>query len=252
MPGEPTSDGPLRARFEDAARGTPALAEIDGYGGRLPRDAGLVLDATCGSGRLLLPLLARGIAIHGADGSAEALALAQARLDAAGLATTLYRQDLATLNLPMRFAAAIVDGEALGRRVEPAAIRAALARLRAHLVEPARLVVDAAIPAWAHARYGAPLVELREVALDDGSRIRARFEIDADPDRGAAKIRARYAQRRGSALVAEETESTRLAWFEPEVLAAMVRDAGWREVAVDDAMPEDTRGGRRFAIVASG
>ena len=54
------ADDLLRARFDDAARPVPAAHEVDWYVVRLPQDAGLALDAMCGSGRLLVPLGERG------------------------------------------------------------------------------------------------------------------------------------------------------------------------------------------------
>ena len=105
QPAEPSDDA-LRARFDDAARPAAARDEIDWYVERLPRGAGLCLDAMCGSGRLLVPLLARGIAIQGADASGAALALAKARPAGGGRVSTLYGPLLPTLNLPTRYAAA--------------------------------------------------------------------------------------------------------------------------------------------------
>jgi SAM-dependent methyltransferase len=130
------SDDALRARFDDASRPAAARDEVDWYVARLPRGAGLCLDAMCGSGRLLVPLVARGVALQGADASGAALALAEARLAAAGRTTTLYRQSLQALNLPTRYAAAILDGSAFARIADPVAARVALERLRMHLVDP--------------------------------------------------------------------------------------------------------------------
>ena len=42
-------DGPIRARYDDARSPAPSRAELDWYAARLPRDAGVVLDAMCGS-----------------------------------------------------------------------------------------------------------------------------------------------------------------------------------------------------------
>ena len=154
-PAPSAQSGSLRARYDDARVPAPSRAEVDWLADRLPRDAGPVLDAICGSGRRLVALASRGIAIHGVDASAASLALAQAHLDDAGLAATLYRQDLAALNLPMRYAAAILDGAAFARIVDPFAAREALARLRAHLIAPGILLVDAPLPVYARTRPGA-------------------------------------------------------------------------------------------------
>ena len=226
-----TADDALRARFDDAARPAPADDEIDWYEARLPRDAGLCLDAICGSGRRLVPLVLRGFSMQGADGSAAALALAQARLAAAGREALLYKQELRTLNLPTRYAAAILDGAAFGRIADPVAARIALERLRAHLVGPGLLIVDARVPAFAQARYGAPLVEWMSVSLDDGSAIRMRSETSVDADAKLARTDARYTHRQGSRALAEAHARGAFTWYDGDELAEVLAAAGWRNVA---------------------
>jgi len=226
-----SSDDALRARFDDAARPPAARDEIDWYVDRLPRGAGLCLDAMCGSGRLLVPLLARGIAIQGADASGAALALAEARLASEGLATTLYRQSLPALNLPTRYAAAILDGSAFARIADPVAARLALERLHMHLVGPGLLIVDARVPPYAGSRYGAPLVEMKSVALDDGSKIRMRSETSVDADARLARTDARYTHRHGARALAEAHARGAVTWYAGSELAELLVEAGWRDVA---------------------
>lgn len=226
-------EGILRARFDDAEAPAPAREEIDWLSARLPRDAGSVLDAMCGSGRMLVPLTQRGHAMQGADASQAALAIAEARLASAGHAVALYRQDLPALNLPTRFGAAILAGGAFQRIADPAVALAALVRLRAHLVDPAILIVDARLPAYAGTRPAAPLVELRSVALPDGSQIRMRSETSIDADAKLARTDARYTHRAGAQSLGEERERRSLTWYTEEELAVLLAQAGWREVAVE-------------------
>jgi SAM-dependent methyltransferase len=224
------ADDALRVRFDDAARPSPGDDEIEWYVERLPRDAGLCLDAMCGAGRRLVPLARRGLAMQGADASAAALALATARLAAAGREALLYRQELHALNLPTRYASAILDGAAFGRIADPVAARVALERLRAHLVGPGLLIVDARVPAFAHARYGAPLVEWRSVALDDGSAIRMRSETSVDADARLARTDARYTHRQGSRALGELHARGAVTWYAGDELADLLGAAGWRDV----------------------
>jgi hypothetical protein len=225
------ADDVLRARFDDAARPAPGDDEIDWYVARLPREAGTCLDAMCGSGRLLVPLVGRGIAMQGADASAAALALCAARLASAERTALLFRQELASLNLPTRYAAAILDGAAFQRIADPVAARLALERLRAHLVEPGLLILDARVPSYAGSRYGAPLVELKSVALEDGSQIRMRSETSVDADARLARTEARYTHRQGAIALGEEHARRAFTWYAGSELAALVAEAGWREVA---------------------
>lgn len=226
-------EGTLRARFDDAEAPAPSRDEVDWYSQRLPRDVGSVLDAMCGSGRMLVPLAGRGHALHGADASPAALAIAEARLAAAEQAAVLYRQDLPALNLPARFGAAIVAGGAFQRIADGSVALGALRRLRMHLVDPAILVVEARLPEYAGMRPGAPLVELRSVALPDGSQIRMRSETSIDADARLARTDARYTHRRGALALGEEHARRSLTWYDEDELVAMIADAGWRDVAVE-------------------
>jgi SAM-dependent methyltransferase len=243
-------DDALRARFDDAARPAAERDEIDWYAARLPRDAGLCLDAMCGSGRLLVPLCERGIAIQGADASAASLAIAEARLADAGVATTLYRQSLQALNLPTRYAAAILDGSAFMRIADPVAARVALERLRMHLVGPGLLIVDARVPAYAGSRYGAPLVEWKSVSLGDGSRIRMRSEISVDADARLARTDARYTHRQGTVALAEAHARGAVTWYAGSELADLLAGAGFRDVAEESSPGAIEEGERGYALVA--
>src|ERR687884_121833 len=62
-----------------------------------------VLDAGCGTGRLLPPYLREGLDVDGCDLSADMLALCRARAEREGLTPRLYRQALHELDLPRRY-----------------------------------------------------------------------------------------------------------------------------------------------------
>ncbi len=243
-------DGPIRARYDDARSPAPSRAELDWYAARLPRDAGVVLDAMCGSGRLLVPLAALGIAIHGADASAASLAVAQVRLDSAGLAATLYRQDATALNLPTRFAAAILDGGAFARITEPEAALEALVRLRAHLVGPGTLLVDARAPSYTQMRPGAPLVEIASVALPDGSQIRMRSETSVDAEARIAHTDARYTHRRGPQPLGEEHVHRAHTWYDADDWCMLLESAGFGAVACERSPREPSEDETSFAVTA--
>jgi SAM-dependent methyltransferase len=224
--------GVLGAWFEDAARPPVHDDELAWYATRLPRDRGNVLDALCGSGRLLVPLLRAGYTMHGIDPSAAMLDACSARLAASHLDATLVRQPLDEINLPFRYAAAFVAAGAFQRIVDPVAARAALARLRAHLVPPGVLLLDLFVPSIGAQRLGAALVEVRTTQLPDGSRIALRSETTTYSDERITRTHNRYVHRRGTARLAEETQSTAITWYPREEIAEIVHEAGFAHVEV--------------------
>jgi hypothetical protein len=106
----PASAASLRDEFALAQDDSASTAEVDFHRARAAAD-GPTLVAPCGIGRLLVPLAAAGVAVHGVDPSASALALVDARLGAAGRDALLVKQALDELNLAFRYRAAVVpDG----------------------------------------------------------------------------------------------------------------------------------------------
>jgi hypothetical protein len=240
--------GELCRQFYDADKGFAGGDEVAWYARRLPRDAGPVLEAMCGSGRLLVPLLREGFHVHGADDSAAMLAACEARLAAQGLATPLFRQDVAALNLPFRYGAAFVAASSLQLLVDPGAMRRALERIRAHLVPPGLLLLDLGVPDVAVNPPGAPLVEVRAVTLDDGARITLRSETTVDASSRQLAMRNRYERRARGAALEREDETLGMTWLDEEEVATVLGAAGFADVAI---LPSPwPRGQRSFAASA--
>jgi SAM-dependent methyltransferase len=249
------SYGTLATQFYDADKPRASDAEVAWYVERLPADAGPVLEAMSGSGRLLIPLLEQGLTVHGCDASAAMIASCEARLDALNYARTLFRQDVASLNLPFRYAAAFVAAGSFQLLADPLAAFAALERIRAHLVEPGLLFLDLLVPREAVHPPGAPLVEARTVTLSDGSRITYRSETTVDTAGRRIDVRGRYEKRAGPLILAREDESLALTWYSEEEITALLGEAGYRDVAVlppARAAEHRPEGERRFAIRARG
>jgi len=248
------SYGRLCTLFYDADKPRASESEVAWYCARLPRDAGPVLEAMCGSGRLLIRLLQEGRNVHGADMSAAMIASCDARLAAAGLATPLFRQDVTALNVPFRYAAAIVAAGSLQLLKDQISAQKALERLRAHLVDPGLLLLDMYVPAEAAHPPGAPVVQVQTIALPDGSKIARRSEVFVDVEGRRIDIRSRYEQRERATITAREDESLAVTWYSEEEIVALVRDAGYRDVTVaEPAWPVDgnaPEGERRFSVSA--
>lgn len=78
-------------------------AELGWYRRAIERYGQPALDVGCGTGRLLLPLLAEGLDVDGADISADMLALCRRAASAAGLEPQLYEQAFHELALPRTY-----------------------------------------------------------------------------------------------------------------------------------------------------
>ncbi len=103
------------------------------------------LDLGCGTGRLLIPLLATGLDIDGVDISADMLALAGAAADREGLTTTLTAQATHELELPRTYRTIFASGVfGIGGRRDRD--REALRRVYRHLEPGGAFIFDVELP----------------------------------------------------------------------------------------------------------
>ncbi|HEY7903170.1 MAG TPA: methyltransferase domain-containing protein [Casimicrobiaceae bacterium] len=230
----PSADPSLRHAFERARDADAGDAELAFHRARLA-DEGPTLVAMCGIGRLLVPLAAGGATVHGADASAAAIAVAQARLAERHCDALLVRQALDELNLAFRYRAAFLPDGALNRIVDPTRALEGLRRVAAHLVAPAALVVDLAVPAEARHAPGAPLVEMRTATAADGTRVGWRSETRVDVEGRRIDRIDRFEKREGRAIVARHDERVALTWYERDEIAPMLEIAGFANVEIETA-----------------
>ena len=129
-----------------------------------------VLDAGCGTGRLLLDYLAEGIDVDGVDVSPEMLALCRRKAEIAGLQPTLYQQAMEELELPRRYGTIIVPSSSFQLILDEDAAAEALRRLGGHL-QPAGVLV---MPFMALRGPGDPAEEtdVTEAVREDGAIVR--------------------------------------------------------------------------------
>ncbi|HSS70891.1 MAG TPA: class I SAM-dependent methyltransferase [Casimicrobiaceae bacterium] len=241
--------GTLGTLFHDADTPRATPAEVAWYAARLPRHAGLVLEAMAGSGRLLVPLLDEGFHVHGVDNSEARIASCEKRLTASGHKAQLYRQDVAALNLPSRYAAAFIAAGSFQALANPVAALDTLLRIRAHLIDPGLLFLDLFVPAGADHPPGAPVVEVRMVTPAEGTRIGQRSETFIDVPMRRIDVRARYERREWKVITAREEETRALTWYTEEEATTLLTDAGYRDVNIEPA-PWRSKDGRHFLVSA--
>lgn len=206
-----------------------------------------VLDLGCGTGRILLPLLAAGFDADGTDVSADMIALAAGRTGREGFTPGLAVQALHELDLPRRYRTAFLCG-VFGIGASRGQDREALRRVRAHLEPGGALLIDHQLPyadmdaeRWARwlpgGRAGIPRAwpaegDRRETA--DGDEIELISRLGAfDPleQRSVLEMRARL-WRAGKVVAEEEGRLTENRYFVQEVLL-LLSEAGFPDVTVE-------------------
>jgi SAM-dependent methyltransferase len=101
-----------------------------------------ILDAACGTGLSMLPWLARGYRVTGADASEAMLARCRQKLAEAGYSTGLVRQDLLNLDMDRRFDLALCTHSGLDYILDDTDLERAFCSLRGCLKEGGMFAFD--------------------------------------------------------------------------------------------------------------
>ncbi len=218
--------------------------ELDYYIDAVAGSGGPVLDAGCGSGRVLVPLLADGHEVDGCDASSDMVEVCRAKATAAGFAPRLAVQALDELDMGRRYGTIIVVGTfGLGSTRERDA--EALRRLHDHLAPGGRLVLDVELPwsdpdLWATwPAAGADL--LPEPRPEQGHRrttpsgveyVLANRAVACDPFQQRVTWETHVERWRDGALEASEDRQLDITCYFPAEMLLLLQRAGFAEVEV--------------------
>lgn len=231
----------LHDAFWDAEKDVPELEWLDAL---LTEHPGNSLEVGCGSGRLLLPLLAKGHAVEGIDSSAEMLELCRRAAADAGLDPVLHHGDMATFppdgpDGPRRpYANLLVPAFTLQLAGDPVAAVANFHRL---LQPGGRLYLTVFVP-WAELNGELPENEWYEdqsIDLPDGRH--ARLETRHRLDRKKRVLEREHHYRLVDGDAVEEHHSRQLIhWFTPRTLRNLLKRAGFEVAAAVAEFDQET------------
>lgn len=139
QPAEPTpfDDGALYdLLFENLDYG------IDFYREQALAAQGPVLEVACGTGRILLPLLAAGVAADGLELAPAMLERAREKAAAGGFRAELFEGDMRSFRLPRRYALIVITFNAFIHNLTQEDQIATLRTCREHLLPGGRLLFD--------------------------------------------------------------------------------------------------------------
>ncbi len=170
------------ARSWDLLRGdTSGWADRAFYLNRIAESGEPVLDVGCGTGRLLLDYMARGIDIDGVDNSAEMLALCREKAGRLGLSVRVHEQSLETMDLPRRYRTILIPSSTLQLITDLPAVERALRAVLGHLV-PGGWTFASIMTLW---KPGDPLESEWDhsvVRPEDGATVRRLVRVRHDPE----------------------------------------------------------------------
>ena len=226
---------------------TPDPDELAFYRTCIARFGQPALDLACGTGRLMVPLLAEGVDVDGVDISEDMLALARQAAKSYGVSPLLLRQAMHELGPRRAYRTIyICDSFGIGGRREDD--QEALRRIHAALEPGGALVFSHDLPYADPTQWGYWLPERRrELPQEwptngerrrgsDGDEIELTGRLyDLDPAAQVVTMQMRPRLWRDGAVVSEEEHTIRITLYFRDELVRMLTDAGFGGVEVQSA-----------------
>lgn len=227
----------LEAELYDSLDELSDFEDIAFYDWFVDLEEGPILDLGCGTGRVLVPLVERGLEVVGLDGSEAMLEICASRVAAAGKSAELVVGDMRNFDIgDGRFGTILIPGFSIQLLLDDGDLDACLACCRRHLRAGGQLIVPTNIPwemIW-DGRAECPLEERKVVEFDDGSgRLVASQGWRIDTQGQRLNLRNRYERRGadGGVLAVEDKEMT-IRWHLPYEMMQRLAELGFSDVSV--------------------
>lgn len=232
----------LCTEFYDISKPFACDAEVNFYAKILKGVQGPVLEAMCGSGRLLLPLLRLGFHIDGLDNSSEMLESCEKRCRAENLTTLLLNQPIESLSLKKYALIFIAVGsfQLISDRLEALKV---LKILHSHLLPGGALILDTFIP-WDSIKESIESDYLskdrktissnRSIICPDGAEISLTSMTAIDPREQLEISNSQYEKRIDDKVISREGEELIVRWYYPYELELFLEKAGFSKVQMSE------------------
>ena len=222
--------GSLCTEFYDLDKPEPPPDAFDFYLAEAERAPGAILEPMCGSGRFLLPLLARGFDVVGSDASPHMLAACRAHAQRLGLEPALSEARLEALSYDRSFGLIFIPSGSFCLITDQAAAFAGLVRMRELLAPNGRFIVEV------ERRDRARCSELsgtwggRWVTRPDGAKLVLSWLSQYVAPSGISSAVHRYDLLKEGRLLAQEFEDFELKLYELSEFRELLRRAGFTQI----------------------
>jgi len=193
---------------------------------------GTVLELACGTGRILLPIAAAGVDIHGLDGSADMCRILESKAATDGFPEVqVFEQSMESFSLGMEFDAIFVSSGSFQLLTELDDVKSSLSCVYQHLKEGGSFVADLFIP-WddiaAQESEGYRVTRDSVRSNGDRSIVHERFEIDLVNQLKIGTYRYEiYSDKR---LVSSVIDDLNIRWFWKDEMIRLLEDAGFSDI----------------------
>ena len=134
--------------YADMVWDASSNGELAFYERRIRANGGVALEQACGTGRHMFPLIERGLEVHGADVSADALQFARRAAETKKVHLTLYHQRMEECDIPNQYGTIFVNGT-FQIIVDRQQVFSTLTRFLHHLSPGGQLLLELYVPSEA-------------------------------------------------------------------------------------------------------
>lgn len=222
----------LCTEFYDLTKPLASGEEVNFYKEKLGNK--IVLEAMCGSGRLLIPLLKVGLKVGGLDYSSEMLAHCQERLKEENLTSTLYEQDIEKIDLPHQYDAIIIAiGSFQLLHPRETALKV-LTKMKTFLTPGGQIFIETFIPWEALYENNEYEEEEREVEKNSHTKIHLRSVSHADKFYQFTKSKNFYKKIHQGKTIQSEEEELYVNWYYRYEMVYFLEKARFKNVELYD------------------
>jgi SAM-dependent methyltransferase len=206
-----------------------SFGDVEFYTDRLASCRGKVLEPGVGTGRLLVPLLEKGIAVSGFDASEEMLNICRHHCKEKGLHPTLWEEKMESFSSSEMYEAIIVPTGTFLLLYERETAVQALKNFRRHLSDGGRLILD--IFLQADTTVGSTVEKSWETTAGDIITLTSRV-VEVDHINQYTVTHNRYEKWRHGKLVQSELERFPVRWFGVEEFRMLLEQTGYTDVII--------------------
>ena len=206
-----------------------SFGDVEFYSERLADCQGKILEPGVGTGRILIPLLERGLDVDGFDVSTEMLDICQTNCDQRGLQPNIFEGKMESFSLDEKYEAIIVPtGSFLLLHSREESIKA-LHNFHDHLTNGGRLIIDT----FLQTDLSTNNVSTRTWQPKDDEMITLETKIvEVDHINQHTVSHHRYEKWRGGELIQTELEQFPLRWYGVEEFKTILEQVEFEDIVI--------------------
>ncbi|AIK96248.1 class I SAM-dependent methyltransferase [Candidatus Odyssella acanthamoebae] len=224
----------LSAKYYNLVKPGAFAEEISFYQQILKETTGPYLDAMCGSGRLLVPLLSMGYDIEGMDYSSAMLGYCRENASIKGFAPALYQQSIEDMALEKKYELIFIIGGSFQLIYPREAAIKALHAAKNHLIEGGKLYIDTFIPWELLYEDGKEENFLNEVHDEDGTSLKLETYSYTHRQKQHFISHNKYTKLRKGKVIQSEKEVMPVLWYYHYETILLLESVGFKNVRVFD------------------